>query len=187
MTTSTGKQLYFIALVLPKEGARQVTAIKEYFRDHFGSKAAMRSPPHITLHMPFSWPDKRLEQLKGFLKTFAQNQDSISITLQNFQAFPPRVIYIDVLHHPQLLRLQESLLAKAKSELKLFNANYKDRPFVPHVTVAFRDLKKASFHMAWESFTQQEFHYQFLAKNISLLRHDGKAWQEVNYFPFVTI
>lgn len=184
MTTSPGKHLYFIALVLPEEGAQQVTAIKEYFRDHFGSKAALRSPPHITLHMPFSWPDKKLDQLQRFLKAFARGQDPISLTLHNFKAFPPRVIYIDVLPHPQLSRLQEALIAEAKSELKLFNANYKDRPFVPHVTVAFRDLKKRDFYRTWETFAHQEFHYQFLAKNASLLKHDGQAWEVVNNYPF---
>jgi len=106
------------------------------------------------------------------------------LTLQNFKSFPPRVIYIDVLPNPQLTELQQALRKEVKKDLKLFNANYKDRPFVPHVTVAFRDLRKSAYYSAWETFGSKEFHYQFLATELSLLKHDGKVWRVMNRFPF---
>lgn len=55
--TSMSDALYFIALVLPSPLYEEVTRLKEYFRDRYNSKAALRSPPHITLHMPFKWKE----------------------------------------------------------------------------------------------------------------------------------
>ena len=176
--------LYFIAFVLPEEGYQRVTAIKEYFRDEFSSKAALRSPPHITLHMPFRWPDKKLEKLHQFLSSFARKYDPFELRLQNFQAFAPKVIYIAVLPNPKLTQLQQQLRSEAMSELHLHNADYKARSFIPHVTVAFRDLKRASFHQAWKSFSEKEFHYQFEAQQIALLQHDGSRWQINSEFHF---
>ena len=33
--------------------------IKQEFANRFNSKAALRSPPHITLHMPFKWKEEK--------------------------------------------------------------------------------------------------------------------------------
>jgi len=179
-------QLYFIALVLPEEGNRRVTEVKEHFQDHYGSKAALRSPPHITLHMPFRWPEKKIDQLHEVLSAFAGEHKPMSLTLENYQAFVPRVIYVNVLPDAELSQLHKDLLATAQRELHLYNANYKDQPFVPHVTVAFRDLKKAAFRQAWKIFQSKKFDYQFLAREISLLQHTGKFWEVARKYPFVS-
>ncbi len=88
--------LYFIALVLPPPLDEEVTRLKEHFRDHYNSKAALRSPPHITLHMPFKWKEKREQELISALQKFCTGRKSFEVELKNFGCFPPRVIFIDV-------------------------------------------------------------------------------------------
>jgi hypothetical protein len=46
-------RLYFIAHVPEEPVFADLMALKTAVRDLYGSKAALRSPPHITLHMPF--------------------------------------------------------------------------------------------------------------------------------------
>lgn len=62
-------------------------------------------------------------------------------------------------------------------ELNLFNADYKELAFHPHLTLAFRDLKKPEFYKAWEEFKDRKFNAGFVVNSISLLKHDGMQWQ----------
>ncbi len=46
-------QKYFIAIVIPEPFQVELMDIKNIVKDKFNSKGALRSPAHITLHMPF--------------------------------------------------------------------------------------------------------------------------------------
>ncbi|MBK5277935.1 MAG: 2'-5' RNA ligase family protein, partial [Bacteroidia bacterium] len=68
--------------------------------------------------------------------------------------------------------------------LNIFNAQYKDMPFHPHLTLAFRDLKKPMFEKAWEEFKSKEYSESFAAKHFTLLKHNGKVWESLKDFEF---
>ena len=67
------KNRYFIGIVPPFPIFEQVLEVKHYFRDHFQSKAALQSPPHITLHMPFDWKDKKEAELIDSLQKLSSS------------------------------------------------------------------------------------------------------------------
>lgn len=173
---------YFIAIVPPAPVFDQALALKKYFRDQYGSKAALNSPPHITLHMPFNWKQKKEPELCKRLTLFSAGRSRFKIRLAGFSCFQPRVIFIRVCDNPVLQEFQRELESFCRRELNLFNAQYQDRPFHPHLTVAFRDLKKVAFEQAWEEFRQRDFEGDFLTDRITLLRHDGKSWQPCEDF-----
>jgi 2'-5' RNA ligase len=176
------ESLYFIAIVPPSPVLEEALALKEYFHEHYQSKASLNSPPHITLHMPFQWKDSKEELLIQSLNVFAKTQTSFEIALQNFNCFQPRVIYIDVAQNEPLSTLQYELHRFLKKELTIFNANYKDQPFHPHITLAFRDLRKQNFYTAWEEFKSKIYSASFTVDSISLLKYNGKVWEAVNKF-----
>jgi 2'-5' RNA ligase len=72
--------------------------------------------------------------------------------------------------------LQSKLLRFCKKELNLYNSNYKDQPFHPHLTLAFRDLKKNIYPEAWEEFSQKTFTADFVVEKFMLLKHNGRVW-----------
>ncbi len=84
-----GKQ-YFIAVVPPQPVYDDAQRLKEYFRDSYGSKAALNSPPHITLHMPFLWKESREDRLTHALSRFAGDNGPVKICLDGFSCFRPR-------------------------------------------------------------------------------------------------
>jgi 2'-5' RNA ligase len=177
MTVSSDTERYFIACVPPPPIFDQVTEFKEYFERHFQSKASLNSPPHITLHMPFEWKVKSNETLIASLETFFKNEKPVQIHLKNFGSFPPRVIFVDVRDAPGLAAMQKRLTQHCKRNLNLFNADYQDRPFHAHMTIAFRDLKKAAFASAWKEFQSKHFDGEFHTRQISLLKHSGGKWE----------
>ena len=99
-----------------------------------------------------------------------------TIELKNFDFFEPRVIFVDVISNEELELLQKDVVEKCRKELKFDNANYKDRPSHPHVTIGFRDLKKPKFYEARNEFQFRETDFRFQAVTISLLKHDGAKW-----------
>ncbi len=173
----TSTKLYFIGIIPPNDSHDDACKLKRYFKEHYNSKASLNSPPHITLHMPFQWKEEKENELIGKLQLFSSNIRNFNVQLSNFGSFPPRVIFIHVVPNDDLSELHKSLHRFAKRELNLFNANYKDLPFHPHITLAFRDLKKPLFVKAWEEFQTKEFKYQFNADRFALLKHNGKTWE----------
>jgi 2'-5' RNA ligase len=168
---------YFIAIVPPSPVYEKANKWKEYFSSEFNSHGALRSPPHITLHMPFEWKTSKEESLKASLKKFTFGIDPFEIKLSNFGCFEPRVIFIQVVENNLLKEMQSSLFKFCKMDLNLFNANRQDKPFHPHLTVAFRDLKKEEFYRAWEKVKGEPFSASFPVQEITLLKQNGKLWE----------
>ena len=171
------EKLYFVAIVPPSPIYEEAFEQKVYFKTKYNSKASLNSPPHITLHMPFKWVEKNEDEIVSQLTTFAHENSSVAIKLNGFSSFPPRVIFINVEITPELERLQKNLTRYFKRQLNLFNANYKELPFHPHLTLAFRDLKKPNYQKAWEEFVSKNYQATFLASKIALLKHSGSVWE----------
>ncbi len=172
-----GTALYFIAIVPPSPIFEQATLLKNHFKEHYQSKASLNSPPHITVHMPFEWKEKREAELVSKLALFSKGKQRIDLQFQNFGCFSPRVIFVNVLESEVLRNFQYELHRFCKAELNIFNAHYKDLPFHPHMTLAFRDLKKLMFERAWDEFKDKEFSGSFSADHFTLLKHTGKVWE----------
>lgn len=167
---------YFLAIIPPEPVFSEAQNLKNYFKEKYNSKASLNSPPHITLHMPFMLKEKKERLMIEKLTSFASNFQPFNLELANFSSFPPRVIYINVTANGALVALQKDLERFCKREFQLFNANRLDQAYHPHLTLAFRDLKKEMFAKAWEEFERKEYHQTFGCNSISLLKHDGKLW-----------
>jgi 2'-5' RNA ligase len=180
----TEKQRFFLALLPPKEIQEQANQIKDYFDQVYNSRAAKKSPPHITLQPPFEWLTKDLPLLRENLRNFAQIQPPIPIILDGFGAFRPRVIYIKVLKTPELIAIQQALSNHLESSLNIIDLGGKSRAYSPHLTVAYRDLSKTNFYPAWSEFKPREFAYKFTVSKLTLLIHNGKRWDICEEYVF---
>lgn len=172
--------LYFIAIVPPEQIQKEITQLKLEVAEKFNSSHALKAPPHITLHMPFKWKDKKWTQLASIINRFNSQLTPFDIELKGFDFFEPRVIFVNVIENEHLNTLQKSVVDGCRKELNLDNANYKDRPFHPHVTIGFRDLKKTMFYEAKKEFEMRTMSLQFEVGKIALLKHDGVKWSIIS-------
>ena len=177
------KQRFFIALVPPPHIEQHITEIKLYFAEHYNSCSALNSPPHITLQPPFHSLAEDVPKLEESLKQFSANRLPIPVTLSGFAAFAPRVIYVDVVKSPELLDIHSYLMSYMEANFAIVDRVSQTRPFVPHMTVAFRDLTKENFQTAWLEFAGRSLHFEFTASALTLLLHDGSRWNISNQFP----
>lgn len=170
--------MYFIGLVAPEKINLQVLKWKNFFKEHYGCTAALKSPAHITLIPPF-WMKENLEaDLINAINEFSSTKNKFEVIVKDFAAFIPRVIYVDVIKNETLNKLYQSLADFIHTENK-YPVKKDDRPFHPHVTLATRDLYKKAFYEALEIFSTKKYEASWLVTGISLLRHNKKNWDVI--------
>jgi 2'-5' RNA ligase len=172
---------YFIAIVPSEALLTEIQEIKKDIFEKYQTKGALRSPGHITLHMPFAFEENKEEKLINCLQDFKFNHP-FSIELENYACFEPRVIYINVKQQETLTELQKQLVQHVKRNLQLFNHSDDKRGFHPHITVAFRDLKKQNFYTVWEEYKTKNLKASFKCNAICLLKHINDRWEVYREF-----
>ena len=134
--------------------------------------------------MPFKFNEEKEQKMIAGLEVFCRDMHSFPVELKNFDAFPPRVIFVDVIKSEALENLQYKVNRWMKTELKIQVRDNPKRAFHPHVTIAFRDLKKSKFFTAWEEFVERPLSFEFELNGFYLLKHDGRVWQKHKFLEF---
>ena len=174
MTGKENKALYFVALVPPEPFFSEVQQIKQDLSATYSTKASLRSPPHITLHMPFNFSES--EESRIFSALEKVRFEKFTIVQNGFGAFAPRVIYVQVESSPQLSDLHKLIMKCIRQELKIVKDTYRNEGFKPHMTVAFRDLRPAMFKEAWQVMKDARISSTWEARSFFLLKHNGQQW-----------
>ena|ERR1700758_269030 len=167
---------YFLAIVIPEPFQSEIWKMKEYVAQNFKSKGALRSPAHITLHLPFRWRKDKEDVLLEKLSRFKFNQP-LTVKLKDFSVFEPKVLFVDIEPNELLNQLQKEVVKFVKENLNLFNEVGNRRGFHPHATIAFRDLKKEQFRLAREYFNGQSYKAEFTATTFCILKYGPGKWE----------
>lgn len=170
------QELYFIALIPPEELREQIQQLKLEVADKFKSSHSLNAPPHITLVSPFRISEDQVSGLQSILEVYTQGNQPFQVCLKGFATFPPRVIFIDVNKSDELQKFQKKLEEMIRAE-DAFGYNYHERPFHPHITLAFKDLSKENFYKAWDEFKDRDMEEAFMADHVYLLKHNGEIWE----------
>lgn len=180
------QSLYFIALLPPAELSERITAIKHEFAKNYGSLAALKVMPHITVQSPFKRSPETETEIHLRLEDFFESFSAFEIELNGFGCFnkpAPKnnVIFIDVVKNERLFQLHKTLMFFLQNELK-FTPRETPYAFHPHITLAYRDLSRENFENAWEIYRQKKFNATFIADAAYLLKHDYRQWQVLSRF-----
>jgi 2'-5' RNA ligase len=176
--------LCFLALIPPKPIKEEIRSLKEEIYQKYGAKRALRLPAHITLQPPFKIETSQLPVLHNTIREFARTHHPILIDIEGFGAFPPRVIFIEVVNPGEIKKLQKQL--KEILQKDLLAREDEMREFRPHITLATRDLPRNKFRSAWEEFRNRKFEKTFKAEGIFLFEHNGKTWDLSTEFRFLS-
>lgn len=177
--------LYFIAILTPNHVSNAITTIKQHFKKTYGIKKALNSPPHITIYPPFRWRLSEVEVLNTFLRNFIKNYSPFPVHIKDYGAFQNRVIYLSITENYALQSLGNDLTMWMTDNFQLGSGADKNSMH-PHITVAFRDLTPEIFNSVWPKFKNKSFEMSFVVNQLALLKHTGKRWEIVRFFPFKT-
>lgn len=168
-------QKYFLAIVPEGEFQDRVTDLKLEIRDRYRAKYALKSPAHITLKMPFVYNEAKEEKLIERLGSFISDFEPLTVTIVGVHTFGERVIYLGVEAEQALYDFQKGLTTFCKRELNLVD-ELSDRNFHPHMTVAFKDIKKSMFQGILELATKADLHSEWKETHVALLKRMEGKW-----------
>lgn len=148
-------------------------------KDRFGCTVALRSPAHITMIPPF-WMKAELENdFFQSIDEFASHRNQVLIHLKNFSCFKSSVVFVDMIKNEQMALLRTGLEDFLLKQNK-FPVKKETRSFHPHISIATRDLYKKAFFEAWDIFKNKKYEAEWLAKGVSVLRHNKKNWDVIH-------
>lgn len=168
-------QKYFLALIPPDAILEKVQEIKFQIRDEFGVKYALKSPPHITVKMPFNYNVAKEGRLIEKLNEYVKDRCPFVIQVSGVGNFGNRVVYLNILKSPELESFQEGIKQFCKRELHLVD-ELSDRNYHPHLTVAFKDIKPIHFSEVFLLVKKQSFETEFSALDLVLLKRIKGEW-----------
>lgn len=146
-----------IVSYLDPDTTRQVRELQKTLSDLTGSIAALTSwSPHITLGDGVEVDDT--DTLVAELTQIANSTNSFDLKVSGFSSIDsrpigrgeistPYVIYIDVVPNQALLDLVQKI-GRVTNEYETWYLMH--RPYLPHVTLAFRDLTKDGYEKGLE-------------------------------------
>jgi len=178
------QQKYFIAIVPEGDVQERMTELKLELKERFNLKYALRSPAHITLKMPFLWNEAKEDRLIGKLEDFFKARVSFHLKVRKIGTFGDRVIFVKVEEKKALLTLQQRLVSMCKTELNLIQ-ELSDYAYRPHMTVAFKDLKKNRFNEYLDWIKTRGFSGHIAVQQVALLKRDAGKWAVIKRFPLV--
>ncbi|MCS5423113.1 MULTISPECIES: RNA 2',3'-cyclic phosphodiesterase [Psychrilyobacter] len=173
MESENKKDLYFIGILPPENLLAEIKKFKKACMKKFNSKRALRLPAHITLVSPFHSEEEKIISLKSALKETLKKD--IAVVLNGFSYFGKRVIYIAVEENKELLRLKKNVDDEISKEHKIKS---KEADFIPHITIASKDLTEENFTLAWEYFKDIEYKKKFKAEKIIIFKLKDSGWEK---------
>ena len=178
------ENLYFIAIIPQEELCNEIIRFKKDFAERFASKEALKVVPHITLKTPFRLPVSEHTKLLEWIRKLYINYEPFKIELKDFGAFHnplTPVIFVHPVMNTALYSLQKEIARSFKISYPELISRY-DLKFMPHITVAYRDLEQHKFEEAWNEYKQKKFSAQFEVDKFYLLQHDTKRWNIIDTY-----
>ena len=168
------KELYFISLLVPSPETHEITLIRNELSQKFNCHHALKSPPHITLHMPFRLDPAKYDLLEKALRG-VEKPASFHIVTGSIKHFGNRTIYIDVVENSSLSQFRAMLQDELFSQIQI--PREKRHAFNPHITLANRDINPNSFDDMMTFLQGKTYADKFTVHEISLLKHNGEKWE----------
>lgn len=146
---------YSIVVFLDNESAENIRGLQEKLYKLTGSRECLDAwKPHFTIGDGVSVTDEELMDVEDVLKNFVDKQTSFDVLLEGYggltdriggkgEITTPYVLWVEVVPNEKLSTLVSNVKKLITSK---FNLWYEmPKPYIPHVTVAFRDLTKEGY------------------------------------------
>lgn len=158
------------AILLNNEGHNLMRRIQMELQEELGIQAST-IVPHITIKSPFE-TSNRIPFLQ-YLESLIQEMEPFEITIQGFNHFTDRVIFLEVAENPVLLELHWRILNDVKSKFGIDAHEFEGENIKFHSTVSFFK-EKEKFDLAWSYLQQYNLQFSFLAKTLGVYYYLGE-------------
>jgi len=168
---------YFFAVLPTTTILNEIIAFQREIEANFGSVHAQKTPPHITIIPPFDCGEEKLWDFTEKTSLFLADKSIIDlkIYLDNFQCFDGRTLFIDVAKNEPFEKLCKELKLLFNQQ-KITKQRVEKHFFIPHITIANKDIKKRDFRIASEDFKKRNYQRSFDLKTLAVLELVEEKW-----------
>ncbi len=176
-------QTHFIGVPASDELADTLEQCRRWMGDNFGCRSGFMTPMHVTLVPPFALADPdEVTQLAGAIDACSREEMPFRARAAGFGAFGERTVFARVVPDPRWTGLRDSLYACIARALP--GRIRKDaRPFVPHLTIANRDIPAIAVPRALEYFAGLGLDEEFPVDRVALFSRNGGSWKTLHEWP----
>ncbi|MDA3613958.1 2'-5' RNA ligase family protein [Polluticaenibacter yanchengensis] len=173
-----GFALYYIAILCGNEINEKVLSLKNYMQSTYGSRAALKSPAHLTIIPPFKSEEDLENNYKSFLDEVNFTLVPVTVKLNGYNHFGERVLFVDVEKTEALLNIEKETFNLFEDRFPAISFNAKPE-FNPHVTIATRDIPEGKLSEALAYFKENHpFNDEFTVKELKLMKLKNNKWEE---------
>lgn len=175
---------YYIAAIPPEPHLSRLWQVKRDAADKYKVKGGLFSPPHTTLTDDFYLETRFENELINRVQSIAGKHHPFSFQLSGYMKMGPKAIAISHGEIGELKAFREDL----RNAMNIFFVEHRvplklSAKFAPHLTILYRGYNDPSLDAAWEDFKDQSFEESFLIDHISILKHNGKTWDDWTKIP----
>jgi 2'-5' RNA ligase len=145
----------------------KVMAEKQLFYDEYKEKVAVKTKPHITV-ANFLAREEMEDTIIRWVQRICSNQQSFTVTLNNYSGFPPHTIYLRVQNAKPFQQLAKQLNV-VNSYVNSCSCPPMKLISNPHVSIAGR-LSEEVYFKALIQYAHKSFHESFVVNELLLLR-----------------
>ena len=168
---------YFLAVLPPKSISNEIVDFQKELERKFGCVHAQKAPPHITVVPPFDCSEEKLELFVTNIVGFLNDKSTIdtNIHLDSFQRFESRTLFVDVAKNEKFETFCKDLKTLFNRQ-RIMKKRVEKHYFVPHITLANKDIKKRDFKTAWTELKNREYQRSFTLTNLNVLELVKDNW-----------
>jgi 2'-5' RNA ligase len=172
--------MHGVVSLLDDSSSRMVEKLWAEIEREFGIRGVYRTPfPHISYHVAGSYD---VDKIKIVMQVFARHTAPFRVKCCGLGVFTGAepVLYIPVVRSPHLAEFQDELwhqLTKYSDRLEL---TYRPARWVPHITLAHRDLTHRALGAIVRRFCAVELNQSVTINNLALI-YDSGGKEDVIY------
>lgn len=169
--------LYSIALIPDNNISSSIANYKLMLFEDYNCKIASRSPAHITIIPPFTDNSGALIiSIKHLINKIIANYKKFSVRTTGWQHFSKRTIYLGCELNITLNKIYNDI-NNAINEVYYINNS---REFVPHITIANRDINPDQFNEIWLLVSKQVVPDLITIDKLAILHYNGQNWDIIH-------
>jgi 2'-5' RNA ligase len=153
---------------------------KELF-EKFKAKSS-KLPAHFTIKAPFEY-EGEINELVGVLKDFSKAAKAEPFTIDGYEHFDDRVIYMKVNMSKEAKAVHDKLIDDM-SKMSYIDFDKKDgKNKIFHITLASKKLKPL-YNRVWDYVQQYPCEFKCLFDNVTIYRWEEETWKLYKEFIF---
>lgn len=149
--------------------------------------------PHLTIGSEIDIPKKELKKVVEEIKSVTLKQKPFTVKINDYEymdnwsggkmpGFTRFVIYLNIIKTPKLVALAKAIKSKVTDKHK--RSYDQPWPYVPHITLAYKDLTAAGFKRAKKFLQKQKFSASMQIDHVALAI-EKKGGKCVEYKRFI--